>query len=186
MESNDEKITLTELALLFLKLGATSFGGAMLPLIEETLVHQRKWVKPEDFVETVALAQLVPGPVTLKVAAYMGYLLRGLRGLVIAAFFFTVPSIVLVLLGSFLLFQNHQRFAFQKLLTFVDPIVVAAFLATTYRLGRQCLAHPLEWIVAVAAFTATWMKVSPLLVLLSCGLIGLGVFAPLGIKGARK
>ena len=50
-------------------------------MIEETLVLRRQLVMPDEFVEAVALSQLVPGPVTLKVAAYMGYLLRGFSGL---------------------------------------------------------------------------------------------------------
>ena len=102
-------------------MGCTSFGGAMLPMIEESLVHQRKWIAPDEFAEALALSQLVPGPVTLKVAAYLGYRVAGLGGLLVASFFFTLPATLLVLLGSILFFQFHLPIAFQKILTFVCP-----------------------------------------------------------------
>ena len=164
-------VALRDLSIVFIRLGATSFGGSMLPLMEEALAHRRRWITPEQFVEAVALAELVPGPIALKVAAYAGHRLRGWKGSCAAVTCFCLPSFLLVVGAGFLLFHHKTRFPFSKLTLWVTPIVMGLFLATAWRLGRRCLRRPAHWAVALLTFIALMGKWSPLFVLWGCGLL---------------
>lgn len=164
-------VTRREIAALFLRLGTTSFGGSMLPLMEDAVVQRRRWLTTEQFTEGVALAELVPGPVALKVAAYVGHHARGLSGAAAAVVAFALPPFVLVLLASTFFFQTHQRLPLGSILTFVSPVVVGLLLATSWRLGRRNLARPSGWMttaLTILALAAGW---SPLAILWGWGVL---------------
>ncbi|MCS7203260.1 MAG: chromate transporter [Thermodesulfovibrio sp.] len=66
--------------LAFLRLGLTAFGGpAMVANIKQVAVEERKWLDKESFQEGVAIAQTIPGPIAMHVAAYVGLKIRGFR-----------------------------------------------------------------------------------------------------------
>src|SRR6516165_1567327 len=93
-------IRLGVVARIFLRIGATAFGGlgATLALLERELVDGRRLVAREDLAEAVAATRLLPGPTVVQVVAYLGYLLRGWSGSLVATVAFLAPS-VLVMLG---------------------------------------------------------------------------------------
>lgn len=145
----------------------------MLPLMEDAIVARRHWLEPTEFLDAVALSEVVPGPVTLKVAAYMGFLLRGYSGLLVSTLCFALPSIVLVLAGCIFWFHYGATFPWDRTLRFVEPIVLAAFLATTLRLGRRSVNTPFQIAIAVAAFLAMRAKISPLVIMVGAGFLGI-------------
>ena len=67
----------------FLKIGAFTFGGgyAMIALLENEFVERKKWIKKDDFLNMVAIAESTPGPVAINSATYIGYKIAGLRRL---------------------------------------------------------------------------------------------------------
>ena len=64
----------------FLKIGAFTFGGgyAMIALLENEFVERKKWIKKDDFLNMVAIAESTPGPVAINSATYIGYKIAGL------------------------------------------------------------------------------------------------------------
>lgn len=97
--SGSASVSLAELAAVFVKVGATGFGGAMpmLAMIQEELVERRRWVSPEEFSEEVMVGQILPGPVVVDVTTQVGYRLRGWPGAVVSVISFILPSFVLML-----------------------------------------------------------------------------------------
>ena len=91
---------LTELFIVFFKLGAFTIGGgiAMLPLLQNTLIEEKKWFTKEEFVDIVAVCQSLPGVVAINMATYVGYKKKGLIGSIVATFGVTIPSFVLILI----------------------------------------------------------------------------------------
>ena len=77
---------LLELFILFFKLGAFTIGGgiAMLPLLRNTLVEEKKWFDEEEFVDIVSVCQSLPGVVAINMATYVGYKKKGLAGSLIS------------------------------------------------------------------------------------------------------
>src|SRR5438874_837187 len=90
--------SLVELALVFLRLGLTSFGGpaAHIALMEDEFVRRRRWLTRERFLDLVGAAQLVPGPSSTETAIHIGYLRAGWPGLIVAGTCFILPAALLV------------------------------------------------------------------------------------------
>lgn len=91
---------LAELFIVFFKLGAFTIGGgiAMLPLLKNTLINEKKWFTKEEFVDIVAVCQSLPGVVAINMATYVGYKKKGLIGSIVSTLGVTVPSFVMILI----------------------------------------------------------------------------------------
>lgn len=76
----------------FLLIGCTSFGGGRATYFQDALVRRRRWLSDEEFLEAVAVSQVLPGPNIGNLAAYLGQKLRGWQGALIAVLCLTVPG----------------------------------------------------------------------------------------------
>ena len=77
--------SLKELALFFLRLGVTAFGGpaAHIAIMEDELVRRRKWLSREKFLDLLGASSLIPGPSSSELAIHIGYLRAGWAGLLV-------------------------------------------------------------------------------------------------------
>ena len=91
---------LVELFIVFFKLGAFTIGGgiAMLPLLQNTLINEKKWFTKEEFIDIVAVCQSLPGVVAINMATYVGYKKKGLMGSIVSTFGVTIPSFTMILI----------------------------------------------------------------------------------------
>nr|WP_315213276.1 chromate transporter [uncultured Flavobacterium sp.] len=92
--------TLKELALYFLKLGYSGFGGpvALVNYMHRDLVEEKKWISEDEYKEGLALSQLAPGPMASQLSIYLGYVHYGILGATICGVLFVIPSFIMVLL----------------------------------------------------------------------------------------
>src|SRR3984893_18509355 len=95
--SNTERGSLTELALFFLRLGTTAFGGpaAHIAIMEDELVRRRKWLSREKFLDLLGASNLIPGPSSSELAIHIGYLRAGWMGLFVGGLCFILPAAIL-------------------------------------------------------------------------------------------
>ena len=91
---------LLELFIVFFKLGTFTIGGgiAMLPLLQNTLINEKKWFTKEEFMDIVAVCQSLPGVVAINMATYVGYKKKGLIGSIVSTFGVTIPSFIMILI----------------------------------------------------------------------------------------
>lgn len=91
---------LFELFIVFFKLGAFTIGGgvAMLPLLQNILINEKKWFTEEEFMDVVAVTQSLPGVIAINMATYVGYKRKGFLGSLVATIGVALPSFVLILL----------------------------------------------------------------------------------------
>ena len=96
--------TMRQFLLYFLRLGAFGFGGpiALAGYMQRDLVEERRWISKQDYLEGLALAQLMPGPLAAQLAMYLGWVRARVLGATLAAFCFVFPSWLRVLALSFL------------------------------------------------------------------------------------
>src|SRR5262245_36930560 len=88
---------LREVASAFLKIGAIGFGGpAIIGLIQADIQERRQWVSKPQFMEGLALANLLPGPVAAQLAIFSGYARAGLAGGAVAGLCFILPGFVVM------------------------------------------------------------------------------------------
>src|SRR5258708_17108668 len=85
---------LRDLALFFLRLGTTAFGGpaAHIAIMEDELVRRRKWLSREKFLDLLGASNLIPGPSSSELAIHIGYLRAGWTGLLAAGICFILPA----------------------------------------------------------------------------------------------
>ena len=87
-----------ELFLAFSKVGLFTFGGgyAMIAIIEELCVEEKKWLTSEEMMELIVIAESTPGPMAINCATYVGYRQKGLWGAAAATFGMVLPSFVII------------------------------------------------------------------------------------------
>ena len=177
-------VSLLTIFLVFLKIGAFTFGGgyAMLPIIEREVVSIRKWVEENLFFDMLIVAQSLPGAIALNSAIQIGLHLRGITGGTIAALGVIIPpiGIILVLAAFFLPFFQDNVFV-KAVFYGLRPAVVALIAATVIRLGRSILDHWLSIALAAALLAAALLlKIHPIAILITGGLAGLIIFREKG------
>jgi chromate transporter len=93
-----------ELAWLFLRLGLTAFGGpaAHIAMMQQEVVHNRKWLSQEEFMDLLGATNLIPGPNSTEMAIHIGYRRSGWLGLFVAGISFITPAFLIVLAIAFM------------------------------------------------------------------------------------
>ena len=147
--SRGEKGSLKELALFFLRLGTTAFGGpaAHVAIMEDELVRRRKWLSREKFLDLLGASSLIPGPSSSELAIHIGYLRAGWMGLVVGGVCFILPAAILVACVAWAYVRFGHLPAVAAVLYGVKPVVIAVILQALWGLGRTAVK---SWPLAVA------------------------------------
>ena len=170
---------LGDLCGIFLRAGATTFGGGfvMIPLLENELVRARGWLTPEAFADAMALGQITPGPVVIT-ATFVGYTLSGLTGALLATISVFLPAFLMVLVVGGSAQRFRQMSGVQAFLQGLQPAVVGVMFAAAIALLRSAGITPFSLSLALVAFAilALW-RVNSAWVLLGGSLAGLAARA---------
>lgn len=173
--------SLLSLFLDFFRQGATAFGGpAMAAHLRQHCVEERRWLSGNTFKTGLAVCQILPGAIIVNLAAYVGYRVRGLAGLLLAFAGFVLPSCLLLLGFSAVYAQTRTLPAMNALYAGLQVLVVAIVVHAAVAMGRKSIDHPLSLLIAVAGFVALQLGMNPFLVVLGAGLVSLALyrFAP--------
>ena len=177
--SKTREASLSEIALVFLKLGTIAFGGpaAHLAMMEEEFVRRRRWLTEAEFLDRLATANLIPGPSSTEVAVFVGQLKRGWRGLIVAGCCFLIPAALIVLAIAWAYMRFGSLPKVEGVLSAIKPAVVAIVIQAVVKLGRTGVRTiPLAAIAAVSA-VLSFLGVGPMLVLVSAGLASAAAWA---------
>jgi chromate transporter len=167
--------TLVALGLFFLKAGAFIFGSglAVVPFLREGVVHQHHWLTQRQFLDAVAMGLITPGPVVIT-AAFIGYLVGGLPGALVATVaIFTPIWLGVVLPGRWFLrhTDNPQVRAFVKGAT---AAAAGAIAGATVVLTRQAITDLPTIMIALVSLGLLWrFKVKEPLIVLAGAIVGL-------------
>ena len=161
------------LALLFLKLGAISFGGpvAHIAMMEDEVVHRRRWMSREEFLDYLGSTNLIPGPNSTEMAIHIGRKMMGTSGLVVAGVCFILPAATMVCLLAWLYANQGSVPVLAGMLYGVKPVVIAIVIQALLRFTHTAVSSVLLACIGVAAFIASAFGIPELLVLLAAGLI---------------
>lgn len=165
---------LWQLFISFLKIGAFTFGGgyAMVPLIEREVIDKKGWVRREDFLDLLTIAQSAPGPIALNTAVFVGYRISGLKGALSALMGIVLPSFTIILLVALFFADIRDNVVVDAAFKAMRPAVVALIVAPIVGLAKG-MNHWL-WIVAgVTALLIWYFGVSPVYVLVAGAAAGL-------------
>jgi chromate transporter len=164
---------LGELAWLFLKLGATAFGGpaAHIAMMEDEVVRRRRWLTRERFLDLLGAVNLIPGPNSTELAIHVGHARAGWAGLVVAGACFILPSALIVTGCAWAYVRLGRLPEVAGLLYGVKPVVIAVVLQALWRLGRAAIRGPELALLALAAAAANALGADELAVLGAAALL---------------
>lgn len=167
-------VSLGMLFWMFLRIGCVSFGGfmALISVIANTVVTQRKLLRQEDMLDCISLANLLPGPQGVNCVAYVGYRLRGGFGAFVSAVGVLLPTVVLMvsLTGLYLTYAGNAS-TLSAVFAGFTPAVAAIIVSVVHRMSQNVLKGRTEILLTLAAAVALLAAPKPLRLYVTCGII---------------
>jgi chromate transporter len=160
----------------WVKLGFISFGGpaGQIAIMHRELVERRRWLSEARFLHALNYCMLLPGPEAQQLAIYIGWLLHGVPGGIIAGTFFVTPSIFILLALSYIYAAYGSVSVVAGALAGFKPVVVAIVVEAVLKIGRRALSARAHYLIAASAFIAIYFFHIPFpFIVLSAGIIGL-------------
>ena len=168
--------TFSELVSAFARIGCLSFGGpaAQIALMHKICVEETGWIDEDRYLHALNYCMLLPGPEAQQLATYIGWLLHGVRGGIVAGLLFVLPGLA-VILGLSMLYALYQEASLVAGLFFgLKAAVLAIVVEAVIRIGRRALKTSFHRWLAAGAFLALFLFSVPFpLVVLAAALIGL-------------
>ena len=160
-ESNEARVSRYELFLTFSRITLSSFGGAMF-WVRRSLVERERWLTERQFVELLALAQLLPGPLGLNLMVLVGYRFGGWTGAAAAVSGFLLWPCLLII-GMGVLYQHYGALPeVQRALAGMSIVAAALLFATFVKMAKVLPARCQPWLFAVLAFVGVGVLRWPL------------------------
>ena len=138
----------------FFKLGLFTIGGgmAMIPLIQGIVVDENHWMTEEEAVDCIAVSQGLPGVVAINMATYIGHQKKGIGGALAATIGVILPSFIIIIAIVKLLQGIGDNPYVQGALVGIKAAATGLIAFSAYKVGKQVLKKPFQWILALASF----------------------------------
>ena len=168
-------MTLAQALPVWTRVAALSFGGpaGQIAVMHRILVEERRWISEARFLHALNFCTLLPGPEAQQLATYIGWLMHGTRGGLVAGGLFVLPGVVAIM-GLSWVYALYGNVGFVAGLFFGLKAAVLAIVAeAVLRIGRRALKGPVMVALAAAAFVAIFFLDVPFpLIVLAAGLVG--------------
>jgi chromate transporter len=167
----ERKTTLRELALLFLRLGATAFGGpaAHIAMMQDEVVRRRQWLSEERFLDLLGATNLIPGPNSTEMAIHIGWERRRWAGLVVAGVAFILPAMLITGVLGWVYVRFGSVPAAVWLLYGVKPVILGVVLQAIWGLAPKAARTVWLRVLAVLAAVLAAVGVNEIAVLFGAG-----------------
>ena len=175
---------LLSLFLTFFRIGLFTFGGgyAMISVIENICVEQKKWITHEDLVNVTVIAESTPGPVAINCATFVGYKQKGIWGSIAATLGVVLPSFIIIWAISMFLEQFLEIAWVASAFKGIRVAVGLLILDVGIKMARKMPKEPLRIVLTIAALAAMLLagfmgwKLSTIVLLLCAAAVSLAVF----------
>ena len=158
-----------------MRIGLLSFGGpaGQIALMHREVVEQRRWIGERRFLQALNFCVLLPGPEAQQLATYLGWLMHGVRGGLLAGGLFVVPGAIVMLVLSAVYAMLGDVPLVGALFFGLKCAVLVLVIEALLRIGRRALRGRAAWALAAAAFVALFVFGVPFpAVVLGAGLVG--------------
>lgn len=182
-----QDVSLLQIFLEFLFIGATSFGGGVVAYLRNGVVVKRGWIDDPEFVEYLAISQSLPGLNATNMAMLLGDRLRGFVGGLAALVGICLPGGVLMLIAGVLYHAHGGKPMVAAMLKGVAAAAIGLILATTIELGKRSLAHAYDLIfVGLTVIGVDQLHQSVPRVLIVVGVLAIFWYRPRKAKAASQ
>jgi len=179
-----------ELFVVFLQIGLVGFGGgyAILSLIASFCVDKSAWLSNSEFIDMVTMSELIPGPILINAATFIGSKVAGFWGALVATLASVLPSIFIVMILTVLYFRYKELTLVQNLVKFLKPLIIALILSAcasillpvVFREQAGDFPGNIDWLVCgmivVSFILLRKYRANPLLIILGGGALSSGLY----------
>ena len=175
MNNSTDKTTLDEIALVFLKLGCTSFGGPVvhLALMEKEVVAKKRWMTQDHFLDLIGATNLIPGPNSTEMTMHVGHEQAGFKGLLVAGCSFIFPAVLITAAFAWAYQQYGALPEVQPFIYGIKPAIIAVVLFLMIGLGKKALKSYYLAAIGLIAGGLVLAGFSEIAVLFGSGLAGI-------------
>ena len=166
---------LIELFISIFKIGAFTFGGgyAMIPLIEEEVVNNKRWLSKEEFVDILIVAQSLPGALAVNTSIFLGYKISGILGALTALMAVILPSFFIILIIAIFFMQFRDNYyvnaAFKGITAAVPMLVLVGAISLSKGLSKNIRTI---LTITIALIALMFFNIHPVLVVVISGVYG--------------
>ena len=167
---------LIDLFVTFAKMGAVTFGGgyAMLPILQKTVVEDKKWATDEELLDYYAIGQCTPGIIAVNTATFIGYKTKGIIGGIVATLGLIFPSIVIIaIIAAFL--KNFASLAVvQHAFSGIRVCVGVLVLNAVFKLWKGAVKGKITGaVVIITCALSAFTNVSSIALVVAAGVLGI-------------
>lgn len=170
--------SLREVAAYYTWLGFTAFGGpaAHIALMQQDLVEQRRWLSQQRFLDTLGATQLVPGPNSTEMVIHVGYIKRGVLGMLVAGLCFILPAFCITVVIAYCYVALGTLPQTAAVFYGIQPVIVAIILMAAYKLGLAACRTPTMIGLALLGLLLTlFTPINTVWVIVAGGGLGVGL-----------
>ena len=169
-------ISFKDAILYWLKLGFISFGGpaGQISMMYDEVVEKKKWISEKSFLHALNYTMILPGPEAQQLATYIGWLMHGRIGGLIAGTLFILPSFFILSVLTYIYINYSNNIWGEGLLYGVKAAVIAIIFSATIKIAKKVLKKYYYWVTALFAFLAiNIFDINLPIIIILAGLIGL-------------
>lgn len=184
--SEASAVSLTALFLVFLQIGATSFGGGVVAYLRNALVSKKGWLTDAEFLELMSLSNTLPGLNATNMSILAGQRLRGPLGATLAMIGMCLPSLILMTIAGILYGAHGARPLVSAALRGVAAAATGLIAATWYSIGKKTVKGFYDaFFILAAVLGINHFKLSVPVVLLGVGAASIFAYRPRQPKVAQ-
>jgi chromate transporter len=172
-------VSLKKIFFVFLKIGSFSFGGvySMLAFFERELVEKHKWLTHDEYIESVAIGQMTPGPPIVNTGICIGYKLKKIRGALVTTVGQALTGTVMAILLAIFYTKSEDNPLLGSIMKGVGAAVVGLLLSIIYKMATKTIKdHKAALFTLSAFFALAVLKLNPIGLILAAGILGLIVY----------
>ena len=182
------------LFLTMLKIGLFTFGGgyAMIALLENEFVSNKKWIEKDEFLDMVAIAESTPGPIAINAATYIGYKMFGILGSLVATVAVCIPSFIIIYAIS-LFFDAFLSFTLvANAFRGIQVCVIYLILSAGKKMLKQMKKTPFNItvlsavVLCMVGFSIFSVSFSTIFYILISGCLGLSLYLCGRLRGRKE
>ncbi|MDH7446002.1 chromate efflux transporter [Aquimarina sp. 2201CG14-23] len=162
----------------FFKLGCFAFGGpaAHIAMMEEEVVHKRKWMDRQYFLDLIGATNLIPGPNSTEMTMHCGHERAGIAGLFVAGICFVFPAVIITGVLAWFYTSYGQLPEVSPFILGIKPAVLAIIASAILKLGKKALKSWEIGIIGALVLIISLLGVNEVMALLSAGVLGVIYF----------
>lgn len=159
----------------FLKIGLLGFGGPMahITMMDEELVEKRKWLDKRQFLDALALCNMLPGPASTQLGIYMGYIRGGVFGGLASGICFILPAFTMMVILSYMYFNYGTTPVIKGIVYGINAVALALVANSLLKMRKKAIVDYYGYIVLViSALAIYFLKANLMLVMIGAGVVG--------------